>query len=107
LKILVTGADGNVGSRLQKALAASGHDTSGTDIGDTDITSFEAIRTKIDLVQPELVVHCAALTNVDMCAQQPDFAFRVNAIGTQNVALSCARSGAAMAYISTNEVFDG
>jgi len=107
LRILVTGADGNVGSRLRNALVESGHEAFGTDIGDTDITSFEAIRAKIESIQPELVVHCAALTNVDLCAQQPDLAFRVNAIGTQNVALSCARTGAAMAYISTNEVFDG
>jgi dTDP-4-dehydrorhamnose reductase len=47
------------------------------------------------------------MTHVDQCAREPDLAYRVNAFGSQNVALACQRAGAAMVYISTNEVFDG
>jgi dTDP-4-dehydrorhamnose reductase len=53
------------------------------------------------------VIHTAALTDVDRCAREPLEAYRVNALGTQNVALACQRARAAMMYISTNEVFDG
>ena len=53
------------------------------------------------------MVHAAAYTNVDGCEQDPDLAYRVNVLGTQNVALGAQRSGAALMYVSTNEVFDG
>ena len=57
--------------------------------------------------RPDLVVHAAAYTDVDGCERDPELAFRVNAVGTQNVALAAQRAGAAMLHISTNEVFDG
>jgi dTDP-4-dehydrorhamnose reductase len=107
LKILVTGADGNVGKRLVQVLTAQGHMPIGTDINDVDITDFKSVVAQVDSVQPDLVIHCAALTNVDLCAQQPDLALRINAIGTQNMALASARTGASLCYVSTNEVFDG
>ena len=107
MRILITGADGNIGGRLLRELAARGHEVEGIDIGQVDITAYEAITAYIEAVEPDLVVHCAALTDVDGCARQPELALRVNVIGTQNVALGCQRTGAAMCYISTNEVFDG
>ncbi|MEP7288473.1 MAG: dTDP-4-dehydrorhamnose reductase [Chloroflexota bacterium] len=107
MKILITGADGGVGSRLKDALTMRGHDTYGIDIGTLDITIYEATLAYMDSLRPDLVIHCAALTNVDLCAQQPDLAMRVNGIGTQNVALACQRVGAELCYLSTNEVFDG
>ena len=57
--------------------------------------------------RPDLILHAAAYTDVDGCETNPDLAFRVNAVGTQNVALAAAQTGAALLYISTNEVFDG
>ncbi len=107
MKILITGADGSIGGRLLRAMTDQGHTTVGTDIGNVDITDFNAVIAQVDAVQPDMVIHCAALTNVDLCAQQPELALRVNAIGTQNMALACARSGASLCYVSTNEVFDG
>jgi dTDP-4-dehydrorhamnose reductase len=56
---------------------------------------------------PDLVIHAAAMTDVDGCARDPAAAYRVNALGTQNVALACQRARSVMLYISTNEVFDG
>ncbi len=107
MRIFITGADGNIGSRLLRELAARGHEASGTDIPDLDITNFEAVVARITSVQPDLVIHCAAMTNVDRCAEQPDEALRINALGTQNIALGCQRVGSALCYLSTNEVFDG
>jgi dTDP-4-dehydrorhamnose reductase len=54
-----------------------------------------------------VVIHAAAMTDVDGCERDPDAAYRINGLGTQNVALACQRCGAAMVCVSTNEVFDG
>src|SRR5258708_11280300 len=107
MRILITGAQGNIGSRLLQMFASRGHETIGIDIGEVDLTAFDATTSYVDDVQPQLVIHCAALTNVDRCAEQPQLPYTVNAIGTQNVASACQRVGAAMCYLSTNEVFDG
>ena len=110
MKILVTGAKGNVGKLLQQELQGRGHDTYGTDITDIDsldITAYEQVLSKLENLHPDLVVHCAALTNVDLCAEQPLRAIQVNGIGTQNLALGCQQIGAALCYVSSNEVFDG
>ncbi len=107
MKILVTGANGNVGKLVAQAFRTRGHDSIGTDIDDLDITVFEPVLDRLDALRPDLVVHCAALTNVDLCAEQPELAVRVNGIGTQNLALGCQRIGAALCYVSSNEVFGG
>ena len=67
----------------------------------------EAIAEAIADFRPDLVLHPAALTDTAGCQRDPDLAYRVNALGTRNVALGCQRAGAALLYISTNEVFDG
>ncbi len=76
------------------------------DIPDWDITAPRLVPLMAHL-KPDIVIHCAAMTDVDGCARNPDLAYHVNAFGTQNVALACQRAGAAMVHISTNEVFDG
>jgi dTDP-4-dehydrorhamnose reductase len=107
MKVYITGADGNVGSRLLREMAARGHEVAGTDIRDLDITDFSAVAARIAAVQPDLVIHCAAMTSVDRCAEQPAEALRINAMGTQNVAVACQQQDSALCYLSTNEVFDG
>lgn len=109
MKILITGAAGMLGTDLRKALRS--HELIPTDItGDflkLDITdTCEVARTIRDL-SPDVVVHCAAYTDVDGCEREPDKAYRLNALGTWNVASACPKSGSAMIYISTDFVFDG
>ena len=105
MRIFITGDKGQLGKALYVALA--GHSITGCDLPELDITNREAIGAAIADFEPNVVIHAAAWTNVDGCAHDPDQAYRVNAMGTQNVALACAASDAAMVYISTNEVFDG
>ncbi|MCI0726066.1 MAG: NAD(P)-dependent oxidoreductase, partial [Chloroflexi bacterium] len=57
--------------------------------------------------RPEAVIHCAAYTDVDGCARDPERAYRVNGLGTQHVALACQAAGAALVHLSSNEVFAG
>ncbi len=107
MRILVTGAKGRLGSRLTALLAAQGHTVTGIDVDEADITQRDAVERAFADARPEVVLHCAALTAVDYCAEHPDEALTVNALGTQNVALACQTSGAALLYVSTNEVFSG
>ncbi|HDN80779.1 MAG TPA: dTDP-4-dehydrorhamnose reductase [Chloroflexi bacterium] len=72
-----------------------------------DITNLEAIRKGLLAFRPDVVILTAAFTNVDGCEREPEKAYAVNALGTRNVALATYECGAAMVYVSTNEVFDG
>lgn len=107
MRVLVTGAKGLLGRRLVMALEGVGHAVIGWDVDELDITDHAATVRQFRTVMPDLVIHCAALTNVDRCAELPDEALRVNGFGAQNVALAANDCGASMLHISTNEVFDG
>jgi dTDP-4-dehydrorhamnose reductase len=113
MRILVTGAGGRLGSQLIQQLTAADHDVTGADIASAegvesmDITRLDNVRRLFAAVRPELVIHCAALTAVDYCAEHPDEALAINGYGTQAVALACQAQNAVMLYVSTNEVFDG
>ncbi|HOG45396.1 MAG TPA: dTDP-4-dehydrorhamnose reductase [Anaerolineae bacterium] len=105
MRIAITGAKGQLGSILQARLAAN--DLLPLDLPELDVTDALQVRRAFDAFRPEAVIHAAALTNVDQCESQPELTYRVNALGTQNVALACRRCDAAMLYISTGYVFDG
>jgi len=105
MRILITGALGQLGTALQKTLLE--HELSLVDLPEIDITRREAIFTAFSETQPEIVIHSAAYTDVDGCAKDPVLAYKVNGLGTQNVALACQEFNAVMVHISTNEVFAG
>jgi len=105
MRVFITGCKGQLGRALYAALAE--YKLAGCDLPEQDITDRGAIGAAIADFAPDVVIHTAAWTDVDGCARDPEKAYRANALGTQNVALACAASGAAMVYISTNEVFDG
>jgi dTDP-4-dehydrorhamnose reductase len=104
MRIVITGAQGQLGRAMQISLAESALVL--IDIPHWDITDPRLVPLMANL-RPDVVIHCAAMTDVDGCARNPDLAYHINAFGTQNVALACQRAGAAMVHISTNEVFDG
>jgi dTDP-4-dehydrorhamnose reductase len=106
MRVFITGCKGQLGRALNAALTET-HTLAGCDLPALDITEREAIHAAIADFAPDVVIHAAAWTDVNGCARNPDKAYRVNAVGTQNVALACAASDAAMVYISTNEVFAG
>jgi dTDP-4-dehydrorhamnose reductase len=107
MRVLVTGARGRLGSQLVNELQRHHHTVVGADTESLDITSRESVNQTFAAAQPEIVIHCAALTAVDHCAEHPDEALEVNAFGTQAVALACQAHNSALLYMSTNEVFDG
>ncbi|TPW12053.1 MAG: dTDP-4-dehydrorhamnose reductase, partial [bacterium] len=84
-----------------------GHQVNGCSLPDHDITDAAAARHVVSEYGPELVLHAAAWTAVDVCEADPDRAYRVNALGTRNMVLASREVDAAFAYISTDYVFDG
>lgn len=105
MRIVITGSRGQLGTALQARLAE--HTLLPVDLPELDIVDATHVRATLEAFSPDVVIHPAALTNVDLCETDPELAYRVNALGTQNVALACQRCGAAMVYISTDYVFDG
>lgn len=105
MKIAITGSDGQLGRALQEALPPH-HTLMLLPRREFDITDRANIP-RLAALGPDVVIQCAAMTNVDGAARDPARAFRINAFGTQNIALACQRCDAALVYLSTNEVFDG
>jgi dTDP-4-dehydrorhamnose reductase len=115
MRILITGAAGMLGTDARRIFTEQGHHVLPTDVGPAavngivplDITDVPAVRTLFHELQPELVFHGAAYTNVDGCERDPDTAYKVNALGSWAVASAAEEVGAALVAISTDFVFDG
>jgi len=106
VKVLVTGAEGMLGSALCR-LFGERHEVIATDVEEMDVRDYTLVFRTLQDEEPDLVVHLAGITDVDGCERHPDLAYSVNALGTKNVALACQRVDAAMVYVSTLAVFDG
>lgn len=106
MNILITGAKGQLGSALQTRLQAD-HQVTGVDIDTLDIVDFTAVQATVAELQPDVILNCAAWTDVDACANDPEKAILSNGYGAQNLAVAAYAIGAAIVQISSNEVFDG
>lgn len=107
-KILITGANGQLGSELRNLLDERGIAYDAFDSKQMDITDQAVVNEKISALNPEVIYHCAAYTAVDNAeAVAKDLNWQVNADGTRNVAEVAKKVGAKMVYISTDYVFDG
>lgn len=105
-RVYITGVKGVLG-RASVPLFRSRYEVFPADLTETDIRDAGAITEEICRVKPSFVLHFAAMTDVDGCELNPDEAYRVNALGTRNVAAACQRCDASMVYISTGMVYDG
>lgn len=105
--IAITGADGQLGRALVAALRDAGSVVAGWGRAEYDLDDPRAARRMLERDQPELVYHCAAWTDVDGCTARPELARRRNGQATAALATACADAGAALVFVSTNEVFDG
>ncbi len=106
MKILITGADGQLGQEFVKVFKAK-NQVIPTDKHNLDFTNEKQTFESISKSKPDLIVHCGAWTDVDGCAREPEKAVFINGEGTKYVAKAALQIGAKMVYISTNEVFDG
>jgi len=107
MKVLVTGASGQLGRDVVLLLEKEGHDILACDRDQMDITNQAQCNEVISSYHPEVIIHCAAYTAVDAAETDTDGAYKVNAVGTRNVAVAAEKVGAKLIYISTDYVFDG
>lgn len=127
MKVLVTGVAGQLGHDVMNELAARGYEGIGSDIKETyagiqdgtavttmpyvamDITDEKSVQEVLKTVNPDVVIHCAAWTAVDLAEDEDkkDLVYAVNAKGTENIAKVCKELDAKMVYTSTDYVFDG
>ena len=99
MRILITGGKGMLGRTLQKELSG---EVLVADLPEWDITDADAFMARTLSAAPDLVVHCAAMTQVDACEADRDRAFKLNEEGSRNVALACKACGARLIAISTD-----
>jgi dTDP-4-dehydrorhamnose reductase len=107
LKALITGAAGLVGRAVAQHWTRAGDQIIGFDHAALDIADEREVNATIDRERPEVLVNCAAWTDVDGCELDPERARTVNARGPELLALACRRVGALLITISTDYVFDG
>lgn len=107
MPLLVTGAKGMLGQDLCPILEDAGYEVIETDVDTLDITNAEQVNQVLKDKMPEVVIHCAAYTNVDKAEDDLKTAELINVTGTENIADACGKLGITMVYISTDYVFDG
>ena len=106
--ILVTGANGQLGTELRYLLDERNEDYVAVDVAEMDITDADKVEEVFSQVNPTLVYHCAAYTAVDAAEDEgKELNYAINVTGTENVAKAAAKYGATLVYISTDYVFDG
>ena len=112
-KILITGCNGQLGRAIRKEYV--GRDVEfintdvveGEDIHALDITNVDAVLKMVRETKPEVIINCAAHTNVDACEKQWDAAYRINAIGPRNLSIAANEVDAKMIHVSIDYVFEG
>ena len=107
MKVLVTGANGQLGYDVIKELQKQNIECFGATRKDFDIIDFKATENFIIKYMPDVVIHCAAYTAVDKAEDEPDLCYKVNTSATESIAEICKKINAKMLYISTDYVFDG
>jgi dTDP-4-dehydrorhamnose reductase len=105
-RVLVTGAKGMLGTDLCSIFAPH-FKLRTVDIDEMDVCHANSVFSIFDSFKPDVVVHLAAMTDVDACEKTPDLAYHVNAVGTQLIALACQKHDAEMVYLSSVSIFGG
>ncbi len=106
-KILVTGCNGQLGRAINVEYANEDVELINTDVEELDITNIDQVMGFVMNNRPDVIINCAAHTNVNACESQSDLAYKINAIGPRNLSIAATRVGAKMIHVSTDYVFDG
>lgn len=106
-KILVTGCNGQLGRAINEEYKNDDVCLINTDVAELDITDIDKVVAFVMDKKPDVIINCAAHTNVNACESQWDLAYKINAIGPRNLSIAATKAGAKMIHVSTDYVFDG
>lgn len=112
-RILVTGCNGQLGRAINKEYAQEDIAFINTDVAEgegvisLDITDVNAVLSCVEETKPDVIINCAAHTNVDACESQWDLAYKINAIGARNLSIAAEKTNAKLIHVSTDYVFPG
>ena len=107
MNILVTGANGQLGREMQRLSAVSPNNYTFTDVAELDVTDAGAVRQAVAQTRAEVIVNCAAYTNVERAEEDEEAADRLNRGAAENLARAAEANGATLIHVSTDYVFDG
>ena len=107
MNILVTGANGQLGREMQRLSAVSPNNYTFTDVAELDVTDAGAVRQAVGKTRAEVIVNCAAYTNVERAEEDEEAADRLNRGAAENLARAAEANGATLIHVSTDYVFDG
>ena len=119
MKILITGCKGQLGNELQNIIkmgrteigqvskTIKESEVIAFDIDELDITNLIEVKKALTCLKPDVLINCAAATNVDGCESNENFAFKVNSIGPRNLAIACEEVNSKLVQVSTDYVFSG
>lgn len=105
MKILITGANGMLAKAIEERFKE--YEQVLTDVAELDITNLDAVKNKVKSEKPDMIINCAAYTAVDKAEEQPELAYKINAIGPKNLAISAGENDIKFVHISTDYVFGG
>lgn len=107
MKIWVSGAGGQVGTAISDVADPLTFELLNTDVDELDITEIDEVLKFAELNRPDAIINCAAITDVTLCEENPELAYKVNALGARNLSIAARKVGAKFVQISTDDVFDG
>ena len=104
LKVWIVGSEGQIGEAINEVLDPLEIEVLNTDKNALDITETDEVLHFGEINRPDVIINCAAITDVELCEKQPEEAFRVNALGARNLSLVARKTGAKMVQLSTDDV---
>ncbi|GAA3318372.1 hypothetical protein GCM10020331_020890 [Ectobacillus funiculus] len=107
MKIVVTGAKGQLGQDVLKQLEEGAFEIYPLDRAALELTDEQAVAAHMEKIQPDVILHCAAYTNVDGAETDRETAYQVNGLAAKYLAQAANKLGAKMLYVSTDYVFNG
>lgn len=107
LKVWIVGSNGQMGTALNELIDTMEMEVLNTDKDELDITDTDEVLLYGEINRPDIIINCAAVTDTKICEENPELAYRVNAIGARNLSIVARKIGAKVVQLSTDDVFDG
>ena len=107
IKVWIAGSNGQIGHALNEVLDPLEIEVLNTDKDELDITDTEEVLNFGIVNRPDVIINCTGVTDTKLCEEEPEFAYRVNALGARNLSIVARKNGAKMVQLSTDDVFDG